>query len=248
MNTNPNHFNQYGYVVMKGLIPLSKIDECVTSLEEFKKSKYQIYFSQSRHVWTRANHITKTGFLAESIQHSSKLIFSRRIQEAVIEVITDHEISTALKSITGYEDFIRWQDMLFDKSTGTVDHADNWYLDTFPSDNMVGSWIALDDIHEDAGRFFVVPESNHLSLPTYSEAISHEDYLKVVHNEITSKGLSRYAPELRKGDVLFWHSKTIHGSLSQKMRCILESQLLLIIILLEWLVIRRDHPKKFLNI
>ena len=36
--------------------------------------------------------------------------------------------------------------MFFDRSTGTVEHQDSWYLDTDPPGNLVGVWYALEDI------------------------------------------------------------------------------------------------------
>jgi phytanoyl-CoA hydroxylase len=160
--------------------------------------------------------LTSNGFLAESIQHPSRLIFSGELQKSVRALISVGSISDALNEITGFDSFIRWQDMLFDKSTGTVDHADNWYLDTFPPGLMVGSWIALEDIHQDAGRFFVIPRSNHLDLPGYQQVQSHDKYLEIVIQRMQDENLERFSPELNAGDVLFWHSKTIHGSLSQR--------------------------------
>ena len=108
--------------------------------------------------------------------------------------------------------------MLFDKSTGTVDHADTWYLDTKPRGQMVASWIALEDINESAGRFFVYPKSHKLNIPeNINQKIkSNFEYVNFINQFLISKKLNKYAPELKKGDVLFWHPFTIHGSLSQK--------------------------------
>ena len=43
----------------------------------------------------------------------------------------------------------------------------------------------------------------------------HYEYAKFIDNYVETKGLTRYAPPLKKGDVLFWHPNTIHGSFSQ---------------------------------
>ena len=39
-----------------------------------------------------------------------------------------------------------YQNMIFDKSTSTVDHIDSYYLDTIPAGELVGVWIALEGI------------------------------------------------------------------------------------------------------
>jgi ectoine hydroxylase-related dioxygenase (phytanoyl-CoA dioxygenase family) len=81
---------------------------------------------------------------------------------------------------------------------------------------MVAAWFALEDIEKDAGRFFVIPKSHKLALPSYDSLKSHEKYIEIVSKSIEVNSLERYAPDLKKGDVLFWHSKTIHGAFSQK--------------------------------
>ena len=71
------------------------------------------------------------------------------------EIISCNKISNVLQEILESNKFVNWQNMLFDRSTGTIDHADTWYLDTNPRGKMIASWIALEDINESAGRFFV---------------------------------------------------------------------------------------------
>ena len=48
-------------------------------------------------------------------------------------------------------------------------------------------------------------------------AIFDDDlYIKEVVNKIKSKGMEVKAPYLNAGDVLFWNSKTVHGSLDSQ--------------------------------
>ena len=56
-----------------------------------------------------------------------------------------------LKSLTGEDEFVMWQNMLFDKSTGTIDHLDSYYLDTDPIGNLIAIWVALEDINGEGG-------------------------------------------------------------------------------------------------
>ena len=107
--------------------------------------------------------------------------------------------------------------MLFDKSTGTIDHADTWYLDTNPRGNMIAAWIALEDIHKSAGRFFVYPKSHKLNIPENINKTIKDNYLyaKFMNKFVKENNLKKFAPAMKKGDVLFWHPFTIHGSLSQ---------------------------------
>ena len=41
-----------------------------------------------------------------------------------------------------------WQNMLFDKSTRTIDHVDSYYLDKNPSCYLIAAWFDLEDIND----------------------------------------------------------------------------------------------------
>ena len=212
-----NFYDENGYVIAKSLINKEIIDKVLIDLEKCKRGSRR-YFSQSTHTWVKFSDLTEEGFLAESIQTPTKQISAGPLRKSVENLIVSKSISEKLAIVSGgFDKFVIWQNMLFDKSTGTVDHADTWYLDTMPKGLMVAAWIALEDIHEDAGRFFVIPKSNKLELEqNSSENISdHYAYAKFIDNYVNTKGLKRYAPPLKKGDVLFWHPNTIHGSFNQ---------------------------------
>ena len=159
-----NFYDDNGYVIAKSLIKKELIDKVLMDLEKCKLGSNR-YFSQSTHTWVKFSDLTEEGFLTESIQTPTKQISAGSLRKSVETLIVSNSISEKLAIISGgFDKFVIWQNMLFDKSTGTVDHADTWYLDTMPKGLMVAAWIALEDIHEDAGRFFVIPKSNKLRL------------------------------------------------------------------------------------
>ena len=212
-----NIYNEKGFIVIKNLIPEKIILNVNCALELFKKSK-KYYYTQSNHTWVKSNKLSKQGFLIDSIQSPTKQKNCGKLKLAVEDAISCKEISEVLENISGAKEFINWQNMLFDKSTGTLDHADTWYLDTKPRGKMIAAWIALEDIHVEAGRFFVYPESHKLNIPENinNKIKDHYEYAKFIKKYIKKNNLKKYAPRLKKGDVLFWHPFTIHGSWNQK--------------------------------
>mgnify|MGYP001313150933 CR=1 FL=1 len=210
-------FEEEGFVLIRNLIRDELILNVLNSLEKFKK-KNKYYYTQSNHNWVRSSKITKEGYLIDSIQSPTKQKNCGELKFAVEETISSEEISKILREINGNDKFINWQNMLFDRSTGTIDHADTWYLDTKPRGKMIAAWIALEDIKKSAGRFYVYPRSHKLDIKeNINQKIKDNySYSKFMREFIKKNNLKFYAPDMRKGDVLFWHPFTIHGSSSQK--------------------------------
>jgi phytanoyl-CoA hydroxylase len=77
--------------------------------------------------------------------------FSRRFQDCIYAQC----VSTALTIIDGHSEHISWQNMFFDKSTGTIEHQDSWYLDTDPPGHLTGVWFALENLQENCVSLFV---------------------------------------------------------------------------------------------
>ena len=125
-----DRYLENGYVVVRGALPEALLGAVVEELDRFKRQK-RLYFTQSTHSWTWSRALTSQGFLIDSIQSPTKQwTCGRGLRRAVTEVICSQYISKMLTEISGFDYFVNWQNMLFDKSAGTADHADTWYLDT----------------------------------------------------------------------------------------------------------------------
>ena len=109
------------------------------------------------------------------------------------------------------------QSMYFEGNSVTWEHQDSYYLDSDPNGSLYGAWIAMENIDADAGRFFVVPKTQRFDLSRVSKenliVTNHDKYIDSIVNYISNKNLQPIAPLLEKGDLLIWHSLTIHGSL-----------------------------------
>ena len=68
--------------------------------------------------------------------------------------------------------------------------------------------------------FFICPESHKIDLGRQNIdnniADNHDKYISEVVSIIKSKNMTIKAPYLTAGDVLFWNSWTIHGSLDSQ--------------------------------
>lgn len=219
------YYETYGYVVIIKPLETSKIDRFIEQYEKIKRNKFFLYYSQSVHQPLRPK-ITLEGFIEESMERAHNLKFFPSFSQAILNCITAPQISEALSILSGSFSHTLWQNMFFDKSTGTVEHQDHYYLDTDPAGNLIGVWYALEDIHPDSGCFFVVPKSHkgrvierQDSSPKEGiEALipEHETMRREIMNLIQEQNYEYQALPLNKGDILLWHPYTIHGAYKNK--------------------------------
>jgi phytanoyl-CoA hydroxylase len=205
-------YEENGYVVFEGLIPEKSIDKILIALEKFKKRRLP-YYSQSIHNWIKPK-IDSNGFMTESMENPTRLLLNGGLGKASKKILLGKEINEALKTINPrFDNFVQWNNMLFDKSVGTMEHVDSFFLDTLPSGYLCAAWVALENIDKNSGPFRVYPCSHKLFLQDKFQGQSLEDHFEKCQ-ELTKSAPFELAL-LKKGDVLFWHPSLIHGALDQ---------------------------------
>ncbi len=213
MNKIKSNFDEHGYYIYPGLISHKKIDQLLEQLDIFKKRNF-IYYSQSEHNWRRAkDDLDKNNLLNCSFENFTDLLWSPWLSKSGRNILQSQEINSVLQAISGKKEFCMWQNMFFDKSTGTVDHIDSWYLDSNPIGSLIAVWVALEDIDGRGGEFHVYPKS-HLNRDLSWAKLNHNDFLNWSKDQ--SKNYDKKSFLIKKGDALFWHPLLLHGSSSQR--------------------------------
>jgi len=135
------------------------------------------------------------------------------------KVFSNMSICKALKFILGEKPKIV-QSMYFEGNSATWEHQDSYYLDSEKIGNMTAGWLALEEIKADAGRFFICPESHKIEHGKQNInnniADNHDKYIAEIVSIIKSKNMKIKAPYMAIGDILFWNSWTIHGSIDSQ--------------------------------
>ncbi len=213
-NMNPKeYYDEKGYFIAENLIPEQQIDALLNAFErDIKLSKYPFY-RQNTNVY-EANELSEHGFVKQSFLDIHDYKKFKEFSNAAKELFCSKIMQDALEEVTGYKNHNLMQSMLFDQNTETCPHQDKWYLDTVPPGNLLGAWIALEDIHEEAGRFFLIPCSKTVDL--HEDGMPHKVWLEKMQAYFDENIDQVIAPALKKGDVIFWNSATIHGSLETK--------------------------------
>lgn len=211
------YYQDNGYVVLRNFFSPEQCDVVTQAFNsEVRPYNGTIYRQTSslpeKHI------LTEGGYILNSIKHIQDMDrkkFPQFIDNSFNMLASDQVKMFVEKAIQDHPHIV--QTMYFDGNPATNPHHDSYYLDSEDLGKMVAVWVALEDIHPGAGRFFIYPGSHKLELPTstgdYDFAFHHGRYLDEILNTIRGNNLVCRAPALRKGDVMFWNSKTIHGSL-----------------------------------
>ena len=212
-----NFYSTNGYVVRRSLIPAELCDAALSAFKKEVKPFKGFIYRQARgnpekHILTDHNHMLNAVMNIQDLQETK----FRNFRRMGMQILTHPNIRSFL-NILMQEEAIIAQTMFFEGNPVTWPHQDKDYLDANKPGAMVAAWIALEDIQPGAGRFYVYPASHKFDIENIGKNVNiildRDVYKKLVVETINKLNLKCEAPALKKGDVLFWHGKTIHGSL-----------------------------------
>lgn len=204
-----NYYETNGYVVCQNLVSTELIDTLVKLYKEQIVPSEEPFLRQmtNRH---EPNKLNEFGHVKQDFLDVHNYQKFPEFSTAVKEILCSDAIQNTLKQITGSKSLNLMQSLIFDLNRETLAHHDAYYLDSDPVGHALAVWIALEDIDERAGRFYVVPKSTHVEV----ESSNHWEWMSNMHKyfeENLKDQLS--APALNKGDAIFWNARLVHGAL-----------------------------------
>lgn len=206
------YYDEHGYFVVRGLVPQAEIDAILSIYERDIKTSSAPFFRQSANRWEK-NRFNEFGYSQSSFLDIHDYENFPEFTTAARRLYCSKKMRETLAAITGSPAHNLMQTMLFDQNTATPPHQDHYYLDSVPNGHLIAAWIAMEDIDERAGRFFVVAGTNNERFQlSEEEKISNKLYTDRIRKFVDANRSRVVAPELKKGDVLFWHAYTVHGS------------------------------------
>jgi phytanoyl-CoA hydroxylase len=207
------YYASNGWVVIPGLLSTERVDRLLRAYkEQILPSKTKFYRQNSSAYET--SRFTSGGHVIQSFLDIHNYKKFPEFRKSALEIYFSKEMLDALSEVSGFSSHNLMQSMLFDANTATWPHQDWWYLDSVPNGNLLGAWIALEDIEEDAGRFYVLSQTQKIML--HEKGMPHSRWVARVREYMDTHADQVVAPALKKGDVLFWNSGTIHGSFPTK--------------------------------
>jgi phytanoyl-CoA hydroxylase len=211
------YYRDNGYVVIRNLVPREQCEAARLCFDrEVKPYKGFIYRQATAN--PERHDFTPHGMMLNPILNIQSLDKRRfpNFLDAGLAILTHARTQDAVRTLLGAPGKVV-QSMYFDGNPATWAHQDTYYLDAEQIGGMTAGWFAVEDIAPGAGRFFICPTSHRIDMTKnggdFDVAFHHDRYKELVLDVIRRHGLEFRAPALNQGDVLFWSSKTIHGSL-----------------------------------
>lgn len=165
-----------------------------------------------------------------SNKDSDKTVGQRRLQDAwafdedVKKIASNEAIMHLLGKLYGRPAF-PFQTLNFPVGTQQDAHSDSVHFSSLPERFMCGVWLAMEDVHPDAGPVFYLPGSHRWPVMTNavigrrgfdSELQSAQDPFAQAWQALSeTSGLTRTPFLARKGQALIWSANLLHGGSRQ---------------------------------
>ncbi len=208
------YFEREGFVVLCNAIPPEMCETAKQAfLTEVHPDKHALFMRHAsgmheRHVYTEHGFMKFPMMNIQDLPDRCYPGFKRN----GLALLTHEAVQQAMAILFG-EPAQLVHTMYFDGNQATWAHRDGHYIDSDREGSMVGAWIAAEDIHPDAGRFFVVPRSHRIGVLGELQDPNGAGYKTAMADFVRNGPLDCVAPILRQGDMLLWSAMTIHGSL-----------------------------------
>jgi ectoine hydroxylase-related dioxygenase (phytanoyl-CoA dioxygenase family) len=206
---------QFGYVILPGVVGRELIDAYLADLEELFEAR---------------NSATKVAFLTGDPRPIDGLA-PEDLQTPDLRVMDFHNASVAGKKLALDESIVSFlghvfrhtvicmQTLTFVHGTQQPAHQDYAFVVAGIPSHLAAAWIALEDIHPDAGPLGYYPGSHTIPKFDFGDGLfltpesplREADFLEHIERSCRERGLREEVFLGDKGDVLLWHAALAHS-------------------------------------
>jgi phytanoyl-CoA hydroxylase len=208
------HYRAHGYLVRRGVVDAAA---CARALAAYRAEVKPARELLGARPGTAPPIYTPGGFVREPLAnfHAEPPGQFPTFHHEALAVLTDATLHGVVRALLGEEGIVV-ETLVYEGNPRTWAHQDGVYFDSSPPGHMVGVWVALETIHDGAGRFFVHPDSHAIDVHAYDPAVDVKTdgraYERLLLEILERERLPARAPALDAGDVVFWDARTVHGT------------------------------------
>lgn len=210
-----------GFVVFEKAIPYELIDSLIDELAYIKKhpKKFRNLTVEHKGKHYSINEISKELLNDKGLKYNSLIAYSLNAAK-----ISANEIIAGFLRRVFLENVVALQSLTFEKGSQQSIHVDFPYVRTQTNiSHLAASWVALEDISEDAGPLEYYPGSHKLEVIDFFDfgngsILLEEDSVKdpwqlseYLQKSVETAKIDPISFFPKKGDVLIWHGRLIHA-------------------------------------
>ena len=210
------HWVHYGFVVLERAIPHELIDAFLADVHQLfeQRQRYRVVVAPAYETYVPACEFAGSPYGKKGLRildlHNSSVAAKRLSLHASVVEFLGHVFR---------ERVVAMQSLTFLEGTQQTIHQDYAYVVTRIPSHLAASWIALEDIHVDAGPLYYYSGSH--TIPKFqwgdglfrtAESSRNEDqFAQYIHESCQAARMPLTGFAGKKGDVFVWHSALAHG-------------------------------------
>jgi len=208
-----SYYDEHGYVVVRNLIPAPQIARLLALYARDIVPSRERFFRQDSRRYER-NRVNPHGHVRQSFLDIHDYLRFPEFSAAARDIFCGEEMKETIGAVSGARRHSLLQTMLFDLDAVGRPKQQRHGANCVANGSPIAAWIALENIREEAGRFYVMPGSHELGdFGACEPGVTLERWLKRIADYVEQHRSARFAPALRRGDVVLWNPRAVHGSL-----------------------------------
>ncbi|HKB88893.1 MAG TPA: phytanoyl-CoA dioxygenase family protein [Opitutaceae bacterium] len=204
-------FDRDGYVILEKYFSPQKIDSVVATLSKLlgegsRDVVVDNVTTGKRTFWAHAAD-RETGFF----KFNDLYLLNDELREIALEPV----LSSFMGELLG-QPVVLSNSLNCFKSSMQPKHLDSLYMTPASPGALIAMWVALEDVHRDAGPLTYYPHSHKIPLFRFKDGTHHANATEMtiwnayIEDEVRSRKLSEHTLIAKKGDVMIWHSDLLH--------------------------------------
>lgn len=210
-----DHWHRYGYVVFERLIPEEWIDAYRADVDQLISNRQQFgTLVLMKHIGIKSiSEIT-----IEQLNGQGARIMDFHNQSIAGKKIMLHPTIVGFVEHLFRDRAVAMQSLTFLYGSEQKSHQDYAYVVAQIPSHLCATWIALEDVHPDAGPLEYFPGSHRLPKFDFGNGMfltpesskREPEFAAYIESECANAGIQMQTFAPKKGDVLFWHSALAH--------------------------------------
>jgi phytanoyl-CoA dioxygenase PhyH len=205
-------FDRDGFAALEGFFSPGQVDRASSAVRRLLGEKSHEIVVDSLHTGNRTFWSGAANPQTRRFKFHDLYLMSAEVRGLAL----DFGLSSILADLLG-EPPVLCGSFNLERGTAQPMHIDSLSMTPRTPHSLVTVWIALEDVHPDAGPLVYFPGSHKIPLYVFNDGTHHAsreeigDWFDYIDVQIRLRGLKERAFMARKGDVLVWHGDMVHA-------------------------------------